>query len=464
MTGEGITVELANGSRLVIAPGASATRHEIWQLADGDLAPAELAVETHQPPSDLPDPAPGVTLVVPPAIVEANPHRPDLIPSEFGTVSDHLGVEFPPSQVERNGTNRSISHATGTPPTRALSDPPPKHLVVLSGGDPLVNLQAIATFQPERVTILGFKNDPGAATSLSNSIAKLKSPPDVNQVTAKDARNARAINSAVGNIEHGWALCYSGGTRIAASASRICYQKWGDTRPRYSFAVDGGLLHDDCHVTPLATAPKMAALVQARGNILEKGEPPKVSAAQIGLAKKQIRSRINAAKPAEPLNIPLPKKAQESSPKLAELITEAGGWWFEQLVGAFAKEVADEVRVNPKLCVNGSAPDNFELDVLIRKGWDLALISSTLSTTRPTLKNKFFEAQHRLRQLTGGHVAAARYALVCLAPDDQVASLAGNIGDTGEGLPMTRIFGKSDVLAWLDGDRSSLEEFISASH
>jgi|GEM_PF-2367152 hypothetical protein len=72
-------------------------------------------------------------------------------------------------------------------------------------------------------------------------------------------------------------------------------------------------------------------------------------------------------------------------------------------------ETAENTWVRPILRTGGNTGQDPEIDIFMRLGWCLVLISVTSSSQRSMVKSKAFEAIHRARQFGGDHARAIMF-------------------------------------------------------
>jgi hypothetical protein len=132
--------------------------------------------------------------------------------------------------------------------------------------------------------------------------------------------------------------------------------------------------------------------------------------------------------------------------------------WLERLVECLVKQLVPGTQVVPSwyFRIEGQ---QFESDGMVVRNSRLYYFSATTSDTESACKGKLFEAAYRARQIGGG---LARACVVSLANKDQegndiCANCNASLND-----PHFKVFGKSHVTAWMDGDTSTLEEFLNS--
>lgn len=131
--------------------------------------------------------------------------------------------------------------------------------------------------------------------------------------------------------------------------------------------------------------------------------------------------------------------------------------WLERLVECLVKELYPNTQVVPSwyFSIGGQ---QFESDGMVVLNSRLYYFSAATSDKREACKEKMFEAAYRARQIGGG---LARACVVSLASTDEEGDIcaACNISFND---PHFRIFGKNDVGKWMEGDISTLEEFLNS--
>ena len=114
----------------------------------------------------------------------------------------------------------------------------------------------------------------------------------------------------------------------------------------------------------------------------------------------------------------------------------------------------DNVRAGQHYSVQGQ---DFESDIVAVLNHRLKYFSVTTSTAESTIKEKAFEANYRAGQIGGG---LAGYCVVCLADDDVVRNCNKSL-NTARPDSRDRIFGLSDLTAWLNGHAETLYRFLT---
>lgn len=100
---------------------------------------------------------------------------------------------------------------------------------------------------------------------------------------------------------------------------------------------------------------------------------------------------------------------------------------------------------------------DFESDIVAVLNRRLKYFSVTTSTAESIIKEKAFEANYRAGQIGGG---LAGYCVVCLADDDVVQNCNRSL-NTARPDSRDRIFGLSDLTAWLAGNAETLYKFLT---
>lgn len=435
LTPHAVTLVGVDGEEVVVPPAGPAARMTMRVSDEGRMSIGGAAVllvrEAAGELEHLPEPVDGTTLIVSRLVAESSPDRTDLV--------------FP-TDLQRDEHGDVVSAAAlGVTASRAGA---PDHLVVLVGGNPIPNLQAIATVRPRRLTIVASRQTRSSAANLANAARALDPSTDVTTAVVEDANSFPGVDAVISAIPPGWALCYSGGTKVMTSTARVRYTTRGDGRLAHSFIADGRLRRDDGSTTDLAEGVTLRAIASLHGHRLVGGHPPPRlgDIQRIGV---EIAQRIDQAsiggRPAR-WSAAVLRDAGGSTRRM--LLAHPAGGWLEALTAAAAAAGADEVVVNPRLRVDRRTDEVPELDVVVRKGWDVAVYSCTTARERAVRKQKLFEVQLRARQLAGGR---ARAGLVCLGDGRQVSSLAADGRSDGSLNAEVVVFGRGAVRDWLLG-------------
>lgn len=318
--------------------------------------------------------------------------------------------------------------------------PAPRHLLLLVGNNPMPNLQAVVTLKPEQVTIAHTKQTVKVATHLATAIRYLEQDIDVARVSIDHANRAPDVTHALAQLPKGWALSYTGGTKVMAAQARLLYETHGDGRPQYASIVDNVILTDDGATMPIAAHGIDTKLIaRLHGHRLVGGRIPLPFEA-VQQAKFDIENRLAA--PVDPLR----RLHHETRGELHKKLGEAGGMWFEEIAAAALAVNNDEVSLNNLLHLHTSDKDAPELDIVVRNGWSITVLSCTVSTERTPQKQKLMEAKERALDLGGGR---ARAGLVILNNNRRAQSLQNDV-PAQAGLEHF-IFTRNDITNWLKG-------------
>ena len=137
-------------------------------------------------------------------------------------------------------------------------------------------------------------------------------------------------------------------------------------------------------------------------------------------------------------------------------------WLTAELVATAIEESGDsEVAMNQHIDFGADVP-NAELDVIVRVGSQVSLLTCGTTTSRAMmseLKLKVMEAMQRVRQLAGDK---AQVGLVCLASEQQIIKLNEQLRGSAT-MPAVRIFGSKELARFVDGDISELTRWLGAA-
>lgn len=446
LTPHSVVLRASDGTEAHLRPGGPVPRLPVQTTTVGEVQVADATIplvrECFGPVDDLPEPSDDVLFVVSRMVVDAFPRRRDLV-CPTGLLRDDAGqvVGATALLVGRDHRGGDI----------------PDHLVVLAGGNPLPNLQAIVTLAPRTVSIVASPETLTVARSLRSAVTALTEHPTVSVVVAADANDRGAVMSALGTIEPGWGLSYTGGTKVMAAQARLAYERWGDGREAHASIVDGQIRFDDGTRRPLdGTSLTIRSLARLHGHRLVGGTEPRASRMDLKRVEPALRERL--ASGSRRTKVDWNDRSVAGLPRSSRrLLAGAGGAWLESLVGACVRDVADEVVVNPRLRIGGRGEDAPELDVVARIGWKVVLLSCTVDHRRSVRKLKLMEAQRRAEQLGGQRAVAG---LVCLGTATECASLTADISSTARVSSPVLVAGRADLLACLAGDRSALQGLI----
>lgn len=433
------------GEPITIQPEATPARVEMTVTSADPIQANNGTIQSvvEQPGQviDLPDQQPGVVLVVSRVVFNAFPNRTDLacptnlIRNDDGDVIGAKALSFHPNRHKHRGRDLKPDQAER-----------PEHLLVLAGGNPLPNLQAITTLEPQRVSILASDQTLRTVDNLVQAVREFSPVIKTEVFTVSDANDRGRIAETLERIDRGWALSYTGGTKVMSATARLLYEDLGHGTPSNTSVVDGRIRFDDGSQQPLGSATPARSIARLHGHQLAVGSAPKLNVSQIRKNSSLLRDRIRSQRPDQPTHL-------RSSNEVENLLCDRGGHWIEEVVAALVAGIADEVILNPRLNITTQAKDAPELDVVIRNGWSLTVVSCTVSPDRMTQKHKLFEVRRRAEQFGGERVAAA---LVCLATPSQIESLEKDVVSEIAGEAPCRIFGRDDLLSWLKSDTDSL--------
>lgn len=137
------------------------------------------------------------------------------------------------------------------------------------------------------------------------------------------------------------------------------------------------------------------------------------------------------------------------------------GFWFEQYLGKIIKENFknnfDEILFNKKIYKNSdNSSNNFELDIVLIKGYQLIGVSCTIADKKELCKTKGFEIILRTRQVGGSE---AKGILITGADEENVDKIQSElILETGTVKKNILVIGKDD---WKENSiKENIQEFI----
>ncbi|WP_334144266.1 hypothetical protein [Rhabdothermincola sp.] len=436
LTPHPVVIRASDGQLVTIPPEPAPARVRMLQeslppvrirVGDDDH---EVRVVTERPVdvTGLPPASEDVAWIVSRVVFDAATERVDL---------------YCPTDFERDddGQIRAAAALLGRPGAGA---PLPRSLVVLAGGNPMPNLQAITTLQPEQVTIIATPQTERLATFLERAATALRPAPQVSIRTVSAANDARQITEVLETLDRGWALSYTGGTKVMAAHARLAYERFGDGRPEHASIVDGQIVRDNGETQPVSAAgATLDAIAELHGHRLRDCQEVPLGLEGLHKGAKTFRRRMKT--PADGLE---KEKVDGGLPaEVYKALLAGGGKWLEHLVAAAASH-HDEVLINCRLDLDGNSNDAPELDVVIRAGWEVTVLSCTVTPQRLVRKHKLFEAVKRARQLAGDR---ARGGLVCLGTDYQCQRLLADAKDDFGGGVV--VYGRSHVERWLRGEQ-----------
>lgn len=325
-------------------------------------------------------------------------------------------------------------------------------LVIAIGENPLPALQAITTICPSNVVLFTGPEATDVADHVRDAVGQLaqNTRPRVSILNVARSNDARLIQETLSSIPPGWALCYSDGPPVFVAQTRLAYERRGDGSARHAGVIDGVLRRDDGSSQPIAAATvNLQAIARLHGHRLAGGTQNNVTVADISRVEDQLLARIRSAAVGKPAHAWSDRELAQIPKRPRTLLTDHGGFWFERIVAAFAESSGqfDEVVLNTVLRLNGATQDAPEFDVIVRRGWDTALISCTVDKRRMARKNKLIEVAHRARQLGGDQAHAV---LVCLGTPAECDNLQADLGDLGP-TRHVRVIGKSAIISWIKG-------------
>lgn len=305
------------------------------------------------------------------------------------------------------------------------------------------NLQAVVTLQPYVATIVHSKQTQQVAKNLVRAIQLADLDIETSTLKIKDANSAQAVIEALKTLPPGWALSYTGGTKIMAAHARRVYDTHGDGREHHASIVDNAIVYDDGTTQPLdAKGVNIRSIAQLHGHHLVHGHAPQPYS-QVLDARLDLEARLTDA------YTPMRALHNKTRGRIRTSLGRSGGFWLEELAGAALAEENDEVLLSSTLYLNGEPQDAPELDVLVRNGWNTTLLSCTVThgqNSRPTQKLKFMEAITRAKQLGGDR---ARAGLVILNNEQRRKSLIRDLEPNLGFEPI--VYSHRHVREWLHG-------------
>lgn len=280
-------------------------------------------------------------------------------------------------------------------------------------------------------------------------------------VHIEDAGSALSVRDSLRGLPRGWALDYTGGTKVMAAQARLCFVMWGAGTDDAAFYVDdsAGLVRfDDGAVYEAEIDAKLGAIASLHGRTLSTRQPvprrPRPSELR-HVARSVARLVDRCPSSAKALDRALgPRRdAPEWSP------WRVGGRWLEMAVADAVEPLVDETIWSADLAL-GEGSRHAELDVVVRRHQRVGVISCTVSygpSTVTEAKKRLFEVTERARQIGGPR---ARAALATLMPIQQVGLLSADIeaewGQPGGAV----VWGRGELLDLFEGDVGTFEEWM----
>jgi hypothetical protein len=439
------------------------------------LAPVELSGMTvpvlHEQVvrvTDLPKPAKDTLFVVSRLVAEAVPHRDDLVvPTQLTRNTD--GTVGAARALAKVGPLADLA-VDGEPPV------PPGSLVVLCGSQPLPIFLSIATRRPPFVVLVHSKQTAEQARRVQTLLRSMTEPIESTLLLVPDAGNGPAMRAPLLQLGREWELDYTGGTKAMAAHARLALTEVrpdADSVASYVDHAAAALRFDDARRLSLRSSGlTLARMAELHGGRLEGGSrvqpPAEWLHTEAGRLFEALRTARNLTERAtRAANHVARLKALGTSEAWRREISQRPGLWLEWFVeervrAALAKTPSAQLEVQVGLDLYpAGALDNAELDVVVRLGWRVRLLSC--DTSRPAMrwsaehKKKAMEAQARVRQLAGD---ASRGALVTLLEPDGVAAIEHHLTPVELGAP-ARVFGRLHLERWLDDDLFDLQEWCT---
>lgn len=371
------------------------------------------------------------------------------------------------------------------------------HLLATVGTNPLPPFLAIAHLGPARVTLLASRDTKPVADRVRKACQALSAGPDVGEPRCvDDAYDGGEVAAKVMQVDGIDAVDVTGGTKVLAAHARSTARKRG-ILPEHITSLDGRALRRASGGAPEPLrlphpAPTLDDLLALHGLRCWVPDPPEERSpmpSDLAVYFKQLCSADGGA--------------------------TGDGKWFEHWV---AEQVAatgaprDDLRVG-MYAVSAARADkvtraeetDFEVDVVLQRGWRLGVISCGVGLGKE-LALKPWEVAVNARRLGGDQALAAvaapypshrtgkrsrggpRGAVGAVAPsrlptEDEMVSRVMPLGPEGAGEaalvdsksemvsrvePLglrvggasVKVFGCSDLMAWQQGDRSGLAAWL----
>jgi hypothetical protein len=315
------------------------------------------------------------------------------------------------------------------------------------------------------------------AQRLNQVLTSAASPTPTHLVEIPDAGNGPAIRQPLIRFGRKWELDYTGGTKAMAAHARLALaQVRADADEVASYvdhSTDSLRFDNGKRVSLKSKGLTLASIATLHGGTLTL-EPSRFVPDMEWLTKfardylrdlSRAGSSIAKADAAQRHTNRL-RKNRVDAPWAKEL-RDRPGLWLEWLVHDRVLAALATVPLSQREAVIGArfrpfqAADDAEVDVLLRVGWRVRLLSC--DTSRPAKrgnadhKKKALEAQARARQIGGD---ASRAALVTLLEPVGVSAITRHLSPVEVGAP-ARVFGQNDLQRWLDDDLTDLSDWCS---
>jgi hypothetical protein len=363
-------------------------------------------------------------------------------------------------------------------------------LILLVGSNPLPNYLSASALQPGKVVLVYTDQTKDAKDRLRGELRKVLTGSDFRETFVENAACATDVRRKLDDIlmdNSGAMLNYTGGTKVmAAHALRAFYDNAG--LPQHASYLDEGgsgrppcLRFDDGTHRTLAGTPGLnldslfalhaithklrtertdqPTLVDA-GEILAKVLNNVELAKELYIERERLETRKSVSAALEKpfvsahfgLTLSQPQIPWEGMSKslFQDWYKFIGGEWFEEWVG---EQVKGSLKPEPRDVTVGvnayrdpQKKVKLEVDIAVLKEHRSYFVSCT-TDTKELCKSKLFEIAVRSRQLGGD---LSRAALVCLADEEKVSALRGDINDVWGASNTTQVFGLPDVRCWSD--------------
>lgn len=467
-----VVIDTADG-QIQLEPGSKPAR---VQMSSTTLAPVivdgmsvPLVNERVTSAAALPEPAPDTLYVVPRLVAEHSPHRTDLVvPTQL--VRSAGGAVGAARALARVGVSRLEAGRTGFEVAEGT-------LVVLCGSNPLPVLLAITTRRPPAVVLVHTRETRPHMKRLVAALERLDEPIAHRAIELADAGSGLAVREQLAPLGARWELDYTGGTKAMAAHARLALESVRIDADRVASYIDHSrnvLRFDDGRRVALRTATlTLQSLAAMHGGLLsadmgrDRPDADWLRSFGASVVREMGRATTPQARKTAYLARAAQLKALPASPSWKAKLSAVPGTWLEWLVEdrvmaalgsrpRSSREVMVGSRFRPE-----RAADTAEIDVLVRVGWRVTLLScdTSLSEKRWTAnhKQKAIESVARARQI-GGDAAGA--AFVTLLESDGVEAVSRHLPPTELNAP-SKVFGRHDLVRWLDGDLGDLTEWCT---